>query len=506
MFEIINVTDRSVTMKFNNNECYKQSKDYEIFIDGNLYSKSDKNIFSIYGLKADQEYEILVKKNEDEYSCKVKTKKYSEVIEINIDEFSDEEKADCTKTVQEKIDDAKKGSLICFSKGIYNLRNLYLKDDIDLYIDNESTLNFIGNRENLDVLKSSSDEIILWEGTEDDVYASIINIISAENVTIFGEGTIEGNGSFDYWWDDVKVKKGSWRPYLIHIINSKNISLYDVKLKNSPSWTVHPVLSTDLRFVNIKINNPHNSPNTDGINPEFCKDVLIQGVKFTLGDDCIALKAGKYDIAKKLNKLTENVKIDNCLMERGHGAVVIGSEMSGGIKNIDISNCYFYDTDRGVRIKTRRGRGGKITNIRVNNVIMDSVLNVFVINNYYFCDEDGKTEYVYSKEKYPVTDETPFIEGISIENVEAINTKVSGIYIYGLPELPVKNVDLKNIKISFSDEDYYDYPAMLSYQEKVTRKATFLRNIDKLTIENNKYDNYLGEEFDIDESALIIEN
>lgn len=506
MFDIVNVTDRSVTIKFNNNECYKQKEEYEIYLNRDLYKKSNNNLLSIYGLNSDQEYEILVKKGTEDYRCKAKTKAYTEIFEISIDEFNEEEKADCTKYVQDKIDKASKGSLISFDRGVYNIRNLYLKDDIDVYIDKEASLNFIGNRENLDVLKSKGDEIVLWEGTEDDVYASIINIISSKNVTIFGEGTIEGNGNFDYWWDDVKVKRGSWRPYLIHIINSENISMYDVKLKNSPSWTVHPILSTDLKFIGIKINNPHNSPNTDGINPEFCKNVLIQGVKFTLGDDCIALKAGKYDIAKKLGKLTENVKIDNCLMQRGHGAVVIGSEMSGGIKNVDISNCYFYDTDRGVRIKTRRGRGGRISNIRVYNVFMDAVLNVFVINNYYFCDADGKTEYVYSKEKYPVTDKTPIIEGVEIENVEAINTKVSGIYIYGLPELPVDNVKLKNIKISFSDEDYYDYPAMLSFQEKVTRKATFLRNIEKLIIENNKYENYLGEEFDVDESSSILEN
>lgn len=506
MFEIVNVTDRSVTIKFNNNECYKQKDEYEIYIDRNLYKKSNKNVISIYGLNSDQEYEILAKTKAEEYSSNISTKTYTEIYKISIDEFNEEEKDDCTNFVQDKIDKAQKGSLICFDGGLFNLRNLYLKDDLDLYIDKEATLNFIGNRENLDILKSKGDEIVLWEGTEDDVYASIINVLSSKNITIFGQGTIEGNGSFDYWWDDVKVKRGSWRPYLIHIINSKNISMYDVKLKNSPSWTVHPILSTNLKFINIKINNPHNSPNTDGINPEFCNTVLIQGVKFTLGDDCIALKAGKYDIAKKLAKLTENVKIDNCFMERGHGAVVIGSEMSGGIRNIDISNCYFYDTDRGVRIKTRRGRGGKISNIRVNNIFMDAVLNVFVINNYYFCDEDGKTEYVYSKEKYPVTEETPIIEGVVIENVEAINTKVSGIYIYGLPELPVDNVELKNIKISFCDEDYYGYPAMLSFQEKVTRKATFLRNIYKLIIENNKYENYLGEEFDIDESSSILEN
>lgn len=161
------------------------------------------------------------------------------------------------------------------------------------------------------------------------------------------------------------------------------------------------VFSDNLKFYGLTINNPSDSPNTDGLDPESCKNVDIVGVKFSLGDDCIAVKSGKIYMGKKYRTPSENIHIRQCLMENGHGAVTVGSEMAGGVKNLVVEECRFYDTDRGLRIKTRRGRGkdAVLDQIIFRKIDMDQVMTPFVINCFYFCDPDGKTEFVQSREK-----------------------------------------------------------------------------------------------------------
>lgn len=150
------------------------------------------------------------------------------------------------------------------------------------------------------------------------------------------------------------------------------MTLCGVTFKNSPSWTLHPYFSDNLKFYGLTINNPSDSPNTDGLDPESCKNVDIVGVKFSLGDDCIAVKSGKIYMGKKYRTPSENIHIRQCLMENGHGAVTVGSEMAGGVKNLVVEECRFYDTDRGLRIKTRRGRG--------KDAVLDQI--IFLENRY----------------------------------------------------------------------------------------------------------------------------
>ena len=167
--------------------------------------------------------------------------------------------------------------------------------------------------------------------------------------------------------------------------------LQGITVQNSPSWNLHPYFSDNLRFLDTKVLNPKDSPNTDGLDPESCKNVEITGVYFSLGDSCIAIKIGKIYMGATYKRPCENITIRQCCMRDGHGALTIGSEMAGGVKNLTVGDCMFLHTDRGLRIKTRRGRGkdAVIQGILFENITMDHVMTPFVINCFYFCDPDG---------------------------------------------------------------------------------------------------------------------
>ena len=184
-------------------------------------------------------------------------------------------------------------------------------------------------------------------------------------------------------------------------------------------------------------------------------------------------------------------------MQYGHGAVVLGSEMSGGIKNVFVERCFFEATDRGLRIKTRRGRGNTavIDQIFVKNIQMEGVLTPFTLNSFYFCDPDGKTEYVRTKEKLPVDDRTPLIGSLEFENMQCKDAEVCAGFIYGLPEQKVKSLTFKNISIDFKEDAVADFPEMLEDQEKIAKTGFILRNIEKIQFSDVKVNGQIGEAF-----------
>ena len=175
--------------------------------------------------------------------------------------------------------------------------------------------------------------------------------------SIDGEGMIDGNASFDTWWSRPKTPFAGWRPRLVLVANSSNVVLSRAYAcatrRRGPCMRC---ARSDLRFLRLRVEAPVDSPNTDGINPESCARVRIAGVHVSTGDDCVAIKSGKPG-PEGDPPPTRDVLVSNCLMENGHGAVVLGSEMAGGIYDVTARDCVFLGTDRGFRIKTRRGRG-----------------------------------------------------------------------------------------------------------------------------------------------------
>ncbi|MDD7972227.1 glycoside hydrolase family 28 protein [Roseinatronobacter alkalisoli] len=302
-----------------------------------------------------------------------------------------------------------------------------------------------------------------WEGLPDACYRAILTAIDAHDITISGPGLVDGGGAHGDWWDWPKeTRNNARRARLLHLIGCEGVTILGPVLTNSPSWTVHPYMCRNLSFAGLTIRNPADSPNTDGLNPESCEAVRIDGVRFSTGDDCIAIKAGKRsDTGGDAHLMpTRNVTVRNCLMERGHGGVVIGSEMSGGVSDVRISDCEMVQTDRGLRIKTRRGRGGVVSGIHLRNVSFDGVDTVLAINMHYFCDHDGHTPFVQTRQPQRVDDLTPQIRDITLDRIVARDVRLAFAACLGLPEAPVTGVVVTDADVTFAPAPTPQVPLM----------------------------------------------
>ncbi|MBP1559976.1 MAG: glycoside hydrolase family 28 protein [Oscillospiraceae bacterium] len=401
---------------------------------------------------------------------------------------------DDTVYIQAAIASCPEKSRVLVTKGKYKVTSLFLKSGVNLEIaagaeliaDNERFTHPImpGMIRSFD--EKSEYNLGTWEGNPLKMFAGIITAVDAENITVYGSGSINGNASHQDWWHNEKVMRGAFRPRLMFIERCKNVSVLGLKFMNSPSWTIHPYFSENVTLAAIRINNPQNSPNTDGIDVESCKNVRIEGVHFTLGDDCIALKSGKIYMGRKYGVPSENIIIRRCIMENGHGAVTLGSEMSAGIKNVLTEECLFRSTDRGLRIKTRRGRGDMavIDGITFKNIVMDGVKTPFVANCFYFCDPDGRTSYVQDRNPLPVDERTPRIGKLSFENIACRNCHFAAAYFIGLPERKIEEISMKNIAVTFAENAEKGYPAMLCGIEEVSRRGIIAENVEKMTLAN----------------------
>ena len=178
-----------------------------------------------------------------------------------------------------------------------------------------------------------------WEGNPLSSFAGLLNITQVHDVVVTGEGTLDCDAQNGDWWINPKVKRIAWRPRAVAMVDSDNICLHGITVQNSYSWTIHPIFVKHLDLLNFNINNPYNAPNTDGIDPESCEYTRIIGVNIHVGDDCIAMKASKVFLGMKLKKSCEHTVIRNCLLDKGHGGIVIGSEMSGGVKDMVVTQC-----------------------------------------------------------------------------------------------------------------------------------------------------------------------
>ncbi|SHE71451.1 Polygalacturonase [Thermoanaerobacter uzonensis DSM 18761] len=516
-FEIVSVTSRTITIEIESDGYFYAPNKIYVYVNGRKIMEAHTNVVTIKDLLPDTKYELFL---EDavtgEKSEKIEIKTMKETFVANAKNFG--AKGDGisldTSAIQSAIYACPEGGRVFIPEGIYLTGPLFLKSNITLELSRGAVLLGVKDRALYPilpaVLKSSDSKnkfyLGTWEGDAAECYASLITGINVENVNIIGEGTIDGNADFETWWKDPKVKRGAWRPRTIFLNNCRNILVEGITIKNSPAWTIHPFQSENLKFINLTIENPKDSPNTDGLNPEACKNVLILGCKFSVGDDCIAIKAGKFNMAQDLGRSTEEVFVRNCYMEYGHGGVVIGSEMSGGVKKVYVEKCIFNNTDRGIRIKTRRGRGGFIDEIHADKIRMNRVKTPFTINSFYFCDSDGKTEYVWSKEKLPIDERTPYIGNIYFKDIGCTNTQVAAGFMYGLPERKIEKVIMENIYVHFDENAKADYPEMLSFVEPMCKNGFYFNNVKYLKLKNVKVEKAETEPFiklNIDEEEIL---
>jgi polygalacturonase len=408
---------------------------------------------------------------------------------------------DCTKQIQQAIDTAAGagGGMVYFPAGKYVTGTIWMKSNVTLMIEPGATL--LG-AESMDAYPEFASK---WEGPAARTRAALIAGEGLENIAIIGRGIIDGRGQM--WWRMQKqIDKSAWimRPRLIRLIDCRNVLIEDVTLTNSPSWTLNPVACDNVTVARVTVRNPPDSPNTDGINPDSCSNVRISDCHIDVGDDCITIKSGSEEEPRRQYKPCENITITNCTMMHGHGGVVIGSEMSGGVKNVAISNCTFVGTDRGIRIKSRRGRGAAVEDIRVSNIVMDGVLCPLAINLFYGCGAWGQSK-VTDKSPQPVNEGTPRFRRLRFSDISARNAKFSGAFVLGLPEMWVEDISYDNISIWMDPTNTEAGDSDMAPDiEKLCRAGMVFKNVRKLTLRNIDVSEQIGPAVRITESADVM--
>ena len=382
------------------------------------------------------------------------------------------------------------GGTVFIPAGQYLTGSIALRSRIELRLSPGAVLSFSTDPADYPVVDSR------WEGVRRQVYASCIYGSGLEQVSVTGGGTLDGCGQA--WWErhrGAAEELAYPRPKLIGLDSCSRVTLRDLNLRNSPSWTVNPVLCTDVTIDNLSILNPADSPNTDGINPESCSGVRIVNCHIDVGDDCIAIKSGTEDTEDRVP--CENISISNCTMLHGHGAVVLGSEMSGDIRNVVIQNCIFKQTDRGIRFKSRRGRGGVVEDIRISQIVMEEVICPFILNLYYFCGPRGKDRYVWDKNPYPVTRDTPQFRRIHFAHITARQVHASAGFLYGLAEMPVSEITFEDIDISMAEHAVPGLPAMMADLEPMRARGFYLGNVQDISFYRVRIAGHEGPAFQV---------
>lgn len=508
-FEIILTTARSIVIELKETGYY-HTDDYEIHINGLTYMTSNKMVQTIPNLAPDTSYKMNLKRG-DLVSETLEFRTSYEFVTLNVRDFGarGDGVTDDTKFIQAAILSCPENSRVYIPEGTYKFTNLFLKSNLILEIGKNATLSAIVDKKNHPILPGriesydETSEYLLgsFEGNPLDTYASLLTGIGVENVLVHGEGTIDGCGDFDNWWNvELRKQDPATRPKMLFLHKCSHVILQGITVTNSPCWNLHPFFSEDLTFIDLTIKSPAASHNTDGINPESCTNVDIIGVYFSVGDDCIAIKSGKIYMGKKFKRPSKNILIRHCYMKKGHGAVTIGSEIGAGVDNIEVRNCFFDDTDRGLRIKTRRGRGEDsiLNGITFETIKMDHVRTPLVVNSFYFCDPDGKTDYVASKDPYPVDERTPSIKKLVFRNIICTNCHVAGVYMYGLPEKKIESIEMENIHITYAENAIPGTAAMMIGCEEGSKQGIFIRNVEDLSMKNVIVEGNVGEAFDIE--------
>lgn len=510
----VSTLSRCAAFEIQSDSYYYFSSEYTIILNGEEYGdKFNTNVFVLYGLTPSTGYtaEVL---SDGEIIGKVTFETAAETCLINPVDFGakGDGSTDDTLSLQNAIATCPMGGTVYLSKGTYYTYPLFLHSNMTLYMEKGAKLVGGTQRQRYPILsgKENSNGRIFgtWEGELADCYSSLVTALYGENINICGEGTIDGNASESDWWVDPKTLRTAWRPRTIFLNHCRNVNLMGFTVCNSPSWTVHPFYCNGFNVIGVTIKNPPDSPNTDGCNPESCSNVLLLGNHISVGDDCIAIKSGKYSMVEKYLQPSYNITVRNCLLERGHGAVVVGSEASSGLKDLSISQSIWRDTDRGLRVKTRRGRGNTclIDEITCENILMERVLTPFVINMFYNCDIDGHTEYVRTKASLPVDEMTPTVGKMLCKNIVCNDCHYAGAYFYGLPENPIQSVVFQNVAFSFDLNASPGMPALLDDIEPMARKGLFAENITYLELSDVSFENHDGDPCEINNIANCVIN
>jgi polygalacturonase len=407
-----------------------------------------------------------------------------------------------TKSINDAIDACSKkgGGVVLVPKGMWLTGPIVLKSNVNLHLAKNALLQFTGDFNQYPLVAGN------WEGLPQMRNQSPLSATDATNIAITGWGIVDGNGDAwrmvkkdklnetqwkklvasggvlsedkKTWYPSEKSWKGSklknpgeitpdktpvfydsvkdfLRPNLLVFTNCKRVLLEGVTFQNSPAWCLHPLMCEDVTVRNIYAKNPWYAQNGDGIDVESCKNVLIENSTFDVGDDGICIKSGRDEAGRKRAMPTENMIVRNNIVYHAHGGFVIGSEMSGGARNLFVYDCTFIGTDIGLRFKTTRGRGGVVEKIYIHNITMKDMVGSAILFDMYYAAQDpiplaGEKREPPKVETLPVTEATPQFRDFHISNI-VCNGAAIGIYVRGLPEMNVKDIFLENMTLQATE-------------------------------------------------------
>jgi polygalacturonase len=353
-----------------------------------------------------------------------------------------------TEAIQKALDECGKagGGTVEFTPGIYLSQSITIRTKTTVLLDAGATL--LASTNQSDFMKTPGDWLKAKSGSD------FIPFIAGKNltdVTLTGKGTIDGNGAA--WWEEAekaRIEKPGYtlpRPNLIVLNRCKNVRLENLTLQNSPKFHFVPTECEGVVISNVTILAPERAANTDAIDPSSCKNVLITRCHIDVGDDNIAIKAGKKLAEREF--ASEDITVTDCTFLHGHG-VSIGSETVGGVRNLTVRNCTFENTENGLRIKSQRGKGGVVENISYSDITMKNVNPAITLTCYYMNNSAGDTTRpagAGTNSPPAIAGNTPVYRNIHISNLKATCPKTAGI-INGLPECMISNVFFENVQIS----------------------------------------------------------
>ena len=404
-----------------------------------------------------------------------------------------------TKSINDAIVACNKkgGGVVVVPKGMWLTGPIKLLSNVNLHLQKNALLQFTDDLSQFKLIETS------WEGVAAVRNESPLSADNAQNIAVTGFGIVDGNGDAwrmvkkdklsesqwknlvnsggltsddkKTWYPSASSLKGSktdkpgvingtktisdfaeikdfLRPNLLVFTKCDRVLLDGVTFQNSPAWNIHPLMCTNLTVRNVYAKNPWYAQNGDGIDIESCKNVLLENSVFDVGDDGICIKSGRDEEGRKRNMPTENLLVQNCTVYHAHGGFVIGSEMSGGAKNIYVNDCTFIGTDIGLRFKTTRGRGGVVENIFVNGITMKDIAGEAMLFDMYYAAKDpialaGEKREAPVVEFKKVDESTPQFKNIFIKNV-VCNGAAKAIFVRGLPEMNIHDISIENFIVT----------------------------------------------------------
>ncbi len=489
-FQILYVSSVSACFELENDSPYYAPQSFDVTLNGQTVLEGvQTNVFSLFDLTPSTAYTVAVGQD----SLCFSTREESGCLSVSSFGARGDGVCDDTAPIQCAIDACPAGGRVTVPAGTYFVRPLVLKSHITLELKAGAVLLADPCEEHYPILPGEAEDactgekiqISSWEGAPFPCRQSFLSAHHARDIRIVGRGVIDGNALQGTWWVDVKKRKIG-RPKLVFLNHCEDVQFHGILGRNSACWNFHPFFSRNIGFYDTAVEAPKDSPNTDGTDPESCDDVRYIGMRFSVGDDAIAIKSGKMYMGMKYQTPASNHLVRNCLMEYAHGAMVLGSEMSGGIRELTVSQCYFRHTDRGLRIKTRRGRGkyAVIDGVEFSNIRMDNVMAPLVMNMYYFCDPDGHEEIVWSKEPHPVDDTTPYLGSFHFRDMDCTDCEWAAGYFYGLTEQPIGSITIENVNFTFKPDASSGHPAMMDFIDKECKRGLYFNRVRKVTLKN----------------------